>query len=162
MAVKLVPINPDKIVIMDEAFYTPRVDIYDKDNKGPVVQLGVTLKHFTGDLYVKVEHLEYIARERLEMVSKEGHDAALRELREANEKNEALSAELNKIREEEQNGFNERLGLLFANYLNGGLPNDDHSPVANASDLNAGEDLGSESLLKGKASKSKDISLDGL
>jgi len=156
------PVNPDKIVIMDEAFYTPRVDIYDRDNKGPVVQLGVTLKHFTGDLYIKVEHLEYIARERLEMVSKEDHEALNIKLRAFEEKLEDVTAELNKVRKEEQDGFNERLGILFANYLNDGRPNDDSSPVANATDLNSGEDLGSESLLKGKASKSKDISLDGL
>jgi len=156
------PINPDKIVIMDEAFYTPRVDIYDKDNKGPVVQLGVTLKHFTGDLYIKVEHLEYIALEKLGMRSKEVY-LELAELAENRRVQlEAAYEELNKAREEMQNGFNERLGLLFANYLNDGRPNDDSSPVANATDINAGEDLGSESLLKGKASKSKNISLDGL
>lgn len=156
------PINPDKIVIMDEAFYTPRVDIYDRDNKGPVVQLGVTLKHFTGDLYVKVEHLEYIARERLNMASKETYDELMAERDDLEEEAKRLREELNKVRKEEQDGFNERLGLLFANYLNDGGLNDDSSPVANATDLNSGEDLGSESLLKGKASKSKDISLDGL
>lgn len=156
------PINPDKIVIMDEAFYTPRVDIYDRDNKGPVVQLGVTLKRFTGDLYIKVEHLEYIARERLGMYTAEFVESILDVNEELQEQNAELKQELNKVRKEEQDGFNERLGLLFANYLNDGRLNDDSSPVANATDLNSGEDLGSESLLKGKASKSKDTSLDGL
>lgn len=152
------PINPDKIKVMDVPYYTPRVDIYDKDPNGPVVQMGVTLNRFTGDLYIKVEHLEYIARERLEMVTGEAHDAALRELREANENNEQLKAELAKAREEEQNGFDERIDRLFANFANSRGINDPNPPVAPI-----GEDGDAKSVGKtDNKGKTKNFSFDEL
>lgn len=147
-------INPDKIKEMEEPWYAPRVDIYDKDNKGPVVQMGVTLTHFTGDLYIKSEHLRYIACEHLGMVTQEAHDKALRELREANEKTVELTAELDRLKEESSEYFNQRLDSLFADYADSRGINGVNPPVANAGDDGDSESVG-ETSDKTKA-KTKD------
>lgn len=152
------PINPDNIKVMDVPYYTPRVDIYDKDPNGPVVQMGVTLKRFTGDLYIKVEHLEFIARERLYMYTSADHIALQEKNMELIKQNEQLSAELAKAREEEQNGFDERINRLFANFANSRGIDDPNPPVAPI-----GEDGDAESVGKtDDKGKTKDVSFDEL
>lgn len=152
------PINPDNIKVMDVPYYTPRVDIYDKDPNGPVVQMGVTLKRFTGDLYIKVEHLEFIARERLFMYTSADHIALQEQNMELIKQNEQLKAELAKAREEEQNGFDERIDRLFANFANSRGIDDPNPPVAPI-----GEDGDAESVGKtDDKGKTKDVSFDEL
>ena len=151
------PINPDKIKELEKPFYTPGVDIYDKDHEGPVIQLGVTLTRFSGDLYMKSAHLEFIAREHLGMVSREDHDKALRELREAYENNVALTAERDQLKEELSGNFNQRIDSLIADYASSRGINGSNPPVANAGAGNTETETKASS--KGKA---KNVSFDEL
>ena len=152
------PINPDNIKVMDVPYYTPRVDIYDKDPNGPVVQMGVTLKRFTGDLYIKVEHLEFIARERLGMYTAEYVERMLEVNAELQEQNAKLNQELKTAREEEQNGFDERIDRLFANFANSRGIDDPNPPVAPI-----GEDGDAKSVGKtDNKGKTKNSSFDEL
>ena len=153
-------INPDKIVVQDEAYYTPRTDIYDKDTLGPVLQLGVTLKHFTGDLYMKLSHFHYIATQKLGYLAPADAEELNRTIEDLKEENESLKAQLKEKEEEEQNDFNERLERLMLGFNLRNSASGDSSPVANAETDNSSKPAATgKSRSKGKTS---DISLDDL
>ena len=130
-------INPDKIQVMDEPFYTPSVDIYDRDSAGPVIQLGVTLKHFTGDLYMKLSHFHYIATQKLGFLAPADAKGLYQQVADLSAENEELKEELKRKEEETQDGFNERLDVLIANYINSGSAIGINPPVASNSNSNS-------------------------
>lgn len=125
------PINPDKIAVMQEGFFTPRFDIYDRNLEGPVVQMGITLQHFTGDIYIKVEHLEFIAREHLGMVTQEAMELLRGDYDALVRANAGLREQVEELKSEGQELFDARLDNMLASYVNSRKPNDDVPPVAN-------------------------------
>lgn len=149
------PINPDKIRLLPQAFYTPQTDIYDKDTVGPVIQLGVTLNRFSGDLHIKAVHLEYIAREHLGMVTAETAEELRKTIAGLSAQLSEKTDLLNSLNEEIGDKFNQRLDRLFDGYANSRGISNDASPVASSE---AGKPKATGST-KGKA---KDISFDEL
>lgn len=127
-------INPDKIVVMDQAFYTPRTDIYDKDTNGPVLQLGVTLTKFTGDLYMKLSHFDYIARQKLNYLSPTEADEMSRKISNLEAENESLKELLKEKEDEAQNDFNGRLEHFLSNFGDSRTARHITPPVANDSE----------------------------
>ena len=127
------PINPDKIQEMESPFYAPQKDVFDGDSFGPVIQLGVTLKHFTGDLYIKSEHFDYIARTVLGMHSCEEFTSVVDAKAELEAEVETLKREIEELKGREQSDFDSRLDELFANYSSRSGRNGSEPPVANDS-----------------------------
>lgn len=149
-------INPDKVVVQDQAFYTPRTDIYDKDTVGPVLQLGVTLTRFTGDLYMKLSHFHYIATQKLGYLAPADAKKLDEELAELKESNKELQELLKAKEEEAQNDFNERLERFMLNFSSRSIASNDSPPVADAKPATS-----SAGKSKSKA-KTNDISFDDL
>lgn len=158
------PINPDRIRILDKADRRPAVDIFDKDPEGPVVDLGIDLDRYFGHVFIKVKHFEFIAREFLGMVSKEEHNLILGLERDEHEKYLKAQSALEELQEERQEIFNGKLTKFLANYAGGspatirlGSTGKDTSPVVATGGL-VEVKPGTDS----KAKSTKEIDLDNL
>lgn len=124
-----VPINPDLISIQPSPVAIPYKDIYDRDTEGPVVCLGTFLEGYTGELYIKVEHLKYIAQEHLGMVTKEDYEIIRHDRDETDDRNIQLIGELDKLENGFEETFNATLDRRLDAYLLSKLSKSELRPV---------------------------------
>lgn len=103
--------NSSRFLLVDKPLTFPFFDIVNQTPEGPLFDLGVDLEYFNGVVYVKVEHIEEMARV-LGMLSKD--DATV-----LNERIKELEAENEKLPNEVEELVNGIAGLV-SRYRTGG------------------------------------------
>lgn len=155
------PINPDRIRLLEVADRRPMKDIFDNDFEGPIVDLGIDLDRYFGHVFIKTKHFEFIAREFLGMKSKQEWQQLLELERDKNVELEEALVELNALKAERQESFNAKLTEFLANY-DGSAGNAANSVSPVATDDAANKASGTDSAKAKAKGSGSEGNLDGL